>query len=107
MAPPTLAEDIGANITTIRKAAGMQGGALAERLGVTQSAVSDWENGRKVPSVERLLRMAQIFDCPLLALLKGVGADTDAYRQGYDDGWRACADDVSEYLTWKPKGPSA
>lgn len=107
MTKSTVAQTIGANITAERKARGKTQGWLADRLGMGQSRLSNIESGSGAPGVETLLRIAEILDCPLLALIKGTQADTDAYRKGYEDGWSACADDVSGHLTWKPKGGAA
>jgi transcriptional regulator with XRE-family HTH domain len=43
---------------------------LAERLGVTQSNVSDWERGRHAPSLSLLMDIAATLGVPLNRLLK-------------------------------------
>jgi transcriptional regulator with XRE-family HTH domain len=98
-----IAVTIGANITAQRKAAGLTGLALAERLGIGSPNVSQWEHGTTLPTLARLLQIAAILDCPLAALLIGAEADSDAYRKGYADGWAACAEDVSAHLTRSPR----
>ena len=107
MASSDLARTIGANIAAERKARNVTQGWLADRLGMGQSRLSNIESGCGTVGVESLLRIAEILGCPLLALIKGVQADADAYRKGYEDGWSACADDVSGHLTWKPKDGAA
>lgn len=52
--PRTLAQAIRA----ARVAQGLTQGALAARLGVSQSAISFWENGVETPLLEHLLRLA-------------------------------------------------
>jgi transcriptional regulator with XRE-family HTH domain len=42
---------------------------LASRLSVTPQTVSDWEAGRKEPSTEKLIALANAFDVSLDALV--------------------------------------
>jgi transcriptional regulator with XRE-family HTH domain len=51
--------DAGALAREARLIAGLNQGELAERLGTTQSAVSNWERGRDVPRVDTLGRILQ------------------------------------------------
>lgn len=100
--PETIAQAIGANIARERNARGKTQGWLADRLGVGQSRLSVIENGHAMPGVENLLRIAQVLGCPLLCLIKGVGAEPDAYDKGYEDGWRAAGNAM---LTAVTRGP--
>ena len=50
---------------------------LAEKLAVTQGAVSQWENGLTTPRVELLIKIAKILDCTVDELLgEGKGSIT-------------------------------
>lgn len=42
---------------------------LADRVGVDQSAIVRWEQGKANPTVENLISMATILDCSTDALL--------------------------------------
>lgn len=42
---------------------------LAEKLGISSQAVSKWENGNAVPNVTFLVQMADLFHCPVDAIL--------------------------------------
>ena len=53
-----MGQKIGEKIREARKAAGMNQGQLAERLGMPQSQVSDWERGEVMPSVPSLVKLA-------------------------------------------------
>jgi transcriptional regulator with XRE-family HTH domain len=53
------------NISVTRKKAGVTQGELAEKLGVTQGAVSQWENGDTKPSVELLPKLASVLGCTI------------------------------------------
>lgn len=43
---------------------------LALSIGVTKAAVSYWDNGKRMPSIENLLRLAKMFGCSVEELLK-------------------------------------
>lgn len=60
---------IGKAIAKYRKAAGLSQEALAEKLGLGNEAVSRMERGLVIPTVERLIKMAEIFNCPVSELL--------------------------------------
>ncbi len=48
-------------IKNLRVNSGMSQPQLAERLGVTKSAVNAWEMGTNSPSLSYIIRLAQIF----------------------------------------------
>ena len=43
---------------------------LAEKLGISQNAVSQWERGERMPSLEMIVKMAEIFNVPATDLLE-------------------------------------
>ena len=51
-------------IRELRVAQGYSQVTLAKRLGVSKQAVSNWENDNIQPSIEMLLRLAQLFSVP-------------------------------------------
>jgi transcriptional regulator with XRE-family HTH domain len=93
---------VGRNIAAERVRCGLNQGVLAERLKVSQSLLSQVENGVKTPPIRMLVDIATVLGCTVTALFRGAESESDAYRQGYGDGWRDCAQDVSAHLTWKP-----
>ena len=42
---------------------------LADRMGVSQASVSAWESGAALPSAANLIKLADILDCTVDALL--------------------------------------
>ena len=52
---------LGGNIRKMRNAIGITQVELADRLGVTKQCVSNWENGNICPSVEMVIKLAQLF----------------------------------------------
>lgn len=53
--------DIGNKIRELRTEQKMTQSNLAERLGVTKSSISSYENGSRLPSYDILLKIARIF----------------------------------------------
>ncbi len=53
------------NIFTLRRELGLTQEELASRLGVTNQAVSKWENGQSCPDIELLPALADLFDVTL------------------------------------------
>lgn len=64
-----LAKVIGNAIAKRRKAVGLTQEEVAERLSIGNEAVSRMERGTVVPSVARLVELAEIFGCPVADLL--------------------------------------
>ncbi|MED3649992.1 helix-turn-helix transcriptional regulator [Heyndrickxia sporothermodurans] len=62
--------NIGKAITYFREKAGMTGIALAEKTNLSQSAISQYENGKKNPSEESLIKIAAALSIPVSMLLE-------------------------------------
>ena len=58
-------------IKNLRKKAGMSQLQLAEKLNVGPSAIGMYEQGRRMPAVEMLIRMANLFEVSLDYLITG------------------------------------
>ena len=78
----------GALIRECRRRADLSQGALAERLGTTQSAVSRWERGHESPRVDTLGR-----------ILQACGFEVDLTFRRHDDEDRA---QIRHMLTLTP-----
>ncbi len=59
-------------IKTARKAAGLTQCQLAEKLGVSQAAVAQWENGITHPSYSILRPLANVLNIPVDDLIEEV-----------------------------------
>lgn len=53
---------VGSRIKELRKSRRITQAEFAERLGVTKSAVSSYENGSRLPSYDILIKIARIFN---------------------------------------------
>ncbi|MBZ9897281.1 helix-turn-helix domain-containing protein [Mesorhizobium sp. BR1-1-6] len=61
---------VGRNLSRIRKAAGLTQEAVAERANLSQQYVSGLESGKRNPTVETLLVLAQALGVSHLDLVK-------------------------------------
>lgn len=61
---------IGSNIATCRKSAGLTQAGLAEKLNYSDKAVSKWERGESVPDVLTLLHLSELFGVSLDRLVR-------------------------------------
>ncbi|MBE6992794.1 MAG: helix-turn-helix transcriptional regulator [Ruminococcaceae bacterium] len=80
------------NLQRIRKNAGFTQEELAERMEVSRQAVSKWESGQTFPELDKLIRMAEMFNCSLDELVRGedsaaavskISAEEEAAFAGY------------------------
>ena len=78
-AQSTLARSVGRAIAHRRIGAGLTQEQVAERLGLALSSVARMEQGVSIPTVVRLVELAQLFDCGVDALI--VEASTRADDQ--------------------------
>ena len=63
--------DTGKFIASCRKEKGLTQAQLAEKLNITDRAVSKWETGKSLPTTDQIILLSEIFDCSLDTLLKG------------------------------------
>ena len=57
-------------IKKLREENGMTQAELATHLGITQSAVAQWEMGITKPAIDKLLKIAEYLGCTIEELLK-------------------------------------
>jgi transcriptional regulator with XRE-family HTH domain len=85
------AQQIGRRLRTARLRAGVSQAELAAGLAVTQTAVSYWEAGRRLPGIDDLMKVAGFLDVPLADLLP-----SDSDRRPLSAVLRAAADQVQD-----------
>lgn len=61
------------NLIALRKKKRLSQQELAEALDVSRQAVSRWEVGASMPSMENLLALSKLFDVPVHELVGGAG----------------------------------
>lgn len=62
---------LGARIAALRRQAGMSQAELADRLAVSASAVGMYEQGRREPSMDRIVALSRLFGVSADYLLTG------------------------------------
>ena len=62
---------LGTRIASLRQSLGLSQAELAKRLHISTSAIGMYEQGRREPSVDTLIALAQIFGVTLDYLLSG------------------------------------
>lgn len=74
--------DLGSRIQSLRKKAGLSQEALADTLGISRQALSKWESGASLPTLENLLQLSKVFEITLDELITGESpppaGDTDS-----------------------------
>ena len=60
---------VGKKIAELRKAQNMTQMELADAMGVSYQAVSNWERGNSMPDISKLPELVEIFDCSIDELL--------------------------------------
>ena len=58
------------NLSHLREQRGMTQKEVAEELGITRQAISQWESGRAFPSMEKQLALSQIYGVSVEALYR-------------------------------------
>lgn len=59
----------GENFRKMRQEAGLSQKEVAEKLGIYQSNVSDWENDVSRPEYEKLIQLTTLYGCTIAELL--------------------------------------
>ena len=85
-------EKIGAFIAQCRKEAGYTQAALGEKLGITDRAVSKWENGRCMPDLALLQPLSAISKVGVNDLLSGEIISERDYRRRSEENLISMAD---------------
>ncbi len=80
---------VGGRIAEYRRSAGMSQEELAERLFVTRQALSKWENGTSVPSIDTLCEISKIFAVSFEEILglfdnENLSVDEEDIFRGHD-----------------------
>lgn len=68
------------NLYHLRSMRNMTQEQLAMLMGVSRQAISKWESGRAYPEMDKLVRLCDIFECDLNALVRGDLRDAEARR---------------------------
>ena len=61
------------NIVMLRNINGYSQEEVAEKIGISRQAYAKWEKGETIPDIERCLKLAELYDTTLDALVKFEG----------------------------------
>lgn len=78
-------EKIGRFIAELRKEKKMTQIDLANKLGITDRAISKWENGRGMPDLSLLAPLCEILDVSINELLSGARLDKKDYQEKLEE----------------------
>ena len=88
-------------IIRLRKKNGWSQEELAEKLGVSRQAVSNWESAQTVPDLEKVLRMSGVFGVTTDYLLKDE-MEEEAFSDSVDSMIRSVSmEEANAYLDWR------
>lgn len=74
-------EKIGKFIAKCRKENGYTQASLAEKLGITDRAISKWENGKSIPDASLMLELCELLKINVNELLTGEHIIMDNYKE--------------------------
>lgn len=74
-------EKIGKFIAECRKEAGFTQASLGEKLGITDRAVSKWENGKSMPDISIMMELCEFLNINVNELLTGERLSMENYKQ--------------------------
>ncbi|MDR0846719.1 MAG: XRE family transcriptional regulator [Lactobacillales bacterium] len=88
----------GARIRELRKENGLTQNALAKAIGVTSSAIANYEKGFRTPKQDQMVKMAQLFNVSINALIfNGANSKIDELTGHFDKLSDARKDRVIHY----------
>lgn len=88
---------LGARIAALRRAKGMSQSELAKQLQISPSAVGMYEQGRREPAAEVLVRLSQLFEVSVDYLLTGQALPGQE-RENVDSVLRAALQKAEDQL---------
>lgn len=78
-------EKIGKFILECRKSKKLTQSELAEKLGVTDKSVSNWENGRNMPDLSLFKPLCELLDISINDLISGEKVSKDEYQEKLEE----------------------
>ena len=87
---------IGRFIASCRKEVGMTQAVLAEKLGISDRAVSKWETGKSMPDSGIMLELCELLNINVNELLSGEKIMTETYNKKAEENLLAMKKEVDE-----------
>lgn len=89
--------ELGSFISTCRKEKNLTQKQLGEELGVTDRAVSKWENGKSFPDISLIEPLCQILDISISEFMLGKRIEPEKYQEETEKAWIASLDEPLLY----------
>lgn len=94
-------EKIGKFILECRKAQKLTQSELAEKLGVTDKSISNWENGRNMPDLSLFKPLCKILDITINDLISGEKVTKDKYQEKLEENIISTIDYTNKKMSEK------
>ncbi len=94
-------EKIGKFILGCRKNKKLTQSELAEKLGVTDKSISNWENGRNMPDLSLFKPLCGILDISINDLMSGEKVSKEKYREKFEENIISTIDYTNKKLIEK------
>lgn len=89
--------ELGRFISTCRKEKNLTQKQLGEELGVTDRAISKWENGKSFPDISLIEPLCQILDISVSEFMLGKRIEPEKYQEETEKAWIASLDEPLLY----------
>ena len=94
-------DKIGKFILECRKAKKLTQSELAEKLGVTDKSISNWENGRNMPDLSLFKPLCKILDITINDLISGEKVTKDKYQEKLEENIISTIDYTNKKMSEK------
>ena len=94
-------EKIGKFILECRKVQKLTQSELAEKLGVTDKSISNWENGRNMPDLSLFKPLCKILDITINDLISGEKVTKDKYQEKLEENIISTIDYTNKKMSEK------
>lgn len=91
--------DIGAKIRAYRKQIPLTMKELGRLIGISEQAISQYELGKRTPSLEILVKLSKVFNISYAELIKDTGIEKDQFL----DEWLGRHDELRDEIEKKEK----
>lgn len=89
--------ELGQFIATCRKEKNLTQKQLGEVLGVTDRAVSKWENGKSFPDISLIEPLCKVLDISISEFMLGKRIEPEKYQEETEKAWMATLDEPLLY----------